>query len=127
MRRKPNNKMNNNNNHHRRRHHNNRGDNFAHKIKAAQANREKYLNLARDAMASGDRVASENFLQHADHYYRVFSYLQEEENKHRAQFERTFAEETETAEDAADSAADDDAAEDEAEEETGNADLALAS
>ena len=120
MRRKPNNKMNNNNN--RRRHHH-RGDNFAHKIKAAQASREKYLNLARDAMASGDRVASENFLQHADHYYRVFSYLQEEENKHRPHFERTFAEEGEAAEDAAD-----DASEEEAEDEgQNNTDLALAS
>src|ERR1051325_5781242 len=28
---------------------------------------EKYLQLARDAGAAGDRVAAENFLQHADH------------------------------------------------------------
>jgi hypothetical protein len=34
---------------------------------------EKYLQLARDAGAAGDRVAAENFLQHADHYYRVLS------------------------------------------------------
>jgi Domain of unknown function (DUF4167) len=34
---------------------------------------EKYLQLARDAGASGDRIAAENFLQHADHYYRVLS------------------------------------------------------
>lgn len=32
---------------------------------------EKYLQLARDAGVAGDRVAAENFLQHADHYYRV--------------------------------------------------------
>src|SRR5262245_47521111 len=32
---------------------------------------EKYLQLARDAGSAGDRVAAENFLQHADHYYRV--------------------------------------------------------
>jgi len=32
---------------------------------------ERYLNLARDAAAAGDRVAAENFLQHADHYYRL--------------------------------------------------------
>jgi hypothetical protein len=32
---------------------------------------EKYLQLARDAGTAGDRVAAENFLQHADHYYRV--------------------------------------------------------
>src|SRR5262245_54185518 len=34
---------------------------------------EKYLQLARDAGASGDRIAAENFLQHADHYYRVLA------------------------------------------------------
>lgn len=32
---------------------------------------EKYLQLARDAGVSGDRIAAENYLQHADHYYRV--------------------------------------------------------
>jgi hypothetical protein len=32
---------------------------------------EKYLTLARDANAGGDRVAAENYLQHAEHYYRV--------------------------------------------------------
>lgn len=34
---------------------------------------EKYLQLARDAGSAGDRIAAENFLQHADHYYRVLS------------------------------------------------------
>lgn len=34
---------------------------------------EKYLQLARDAGVAGDRVAAENFLQHADHYYRVIT------------------------------------------------------
>ena len=38
---------------------------------------EKYLQLARDAGTSGDRVAAENFLQHADHYYRVVAAMQE--------------------------------------------------
>ncbi len=32
---------------------------------------EKYLALARDAGASGDRVMAENYLQHAEHYYRI--------------------------------------------------------
>ncbi len=32
---------------------------------------EKYQSLARDAVASGDRVAAENYLQHAEHYYRL--------------------------------------------------------
>ena len=32
---------------------------------------EKYQQLARDANSSGDRVMAENYLQHAEHYYRV--------------------------------------------------------
>jgi uncharacterized protein DUF4167 len=32
---------------------------------------EKYLQLARDASSSGDRVLQENYLQHAEHYYRT--------------------------------------------------------
>lgn len=32
---------------------------------------DKYLSLARDAQTSNDRVAAENFLQHAEHYQRL--------------------------------------------------------
>ena len=32
---------------------------------------DKYVSLARDAQTSGDRVAAENFLQHAEHYQRI--------------------------------------------------------
>ena len=32
---------------------------------------EKYLQLARDASSAGDRVTQENYLQHAEHYYRI--------------------------------------------------------
>lgn len=35
---------------------------------------EKYLTLARDATSSGDRVAAENFYQHAEHYYRILNF-----------------------------------------------------
>ncbi len=35
---------------------------------------EKYLTLARDATTSGDRVAAENFYQHAEHYYRILNF-----------------------------------------------------
>ena len=34
---------------------------------------EKYLGLARDAHSSGDRVAAENYFQHAEHYYRIIN------------------------------------------------------
>ena len=37
---------------------------------------EKYNNLAREAVSSGDKILSENYLQHADHFIRVLS-LQE--------------------------------------------------
>ncbi len=37
---------------------------------------ERYLQLARDAMASGDRVLSENYAQHADHYFRLLRQMQ---------------------------------------------------
>jgi hypothetical protein len=32
---------------------------------------EKYLQLARDSNSQGDRVMAENYLQHAEHYYRL--------------------------------------------------------
>jgi hypothetical protein len=34
---------------------------------------EKYLQMARDAGVAGDRVAAENYLQHAEHYYRTIA------------------------------------------------------
>ena len=32
---------------------------------------EKYSNLAKEAMSSGDKTLSENYLQHADHFMRI--------------------------------------------------------
>lgn len=37
---------------------------------------ERYLQLARDAASSGDRVLSENYMQHADHYFRLVRLMQ---------------------------------------------------
>ena len=34
---------------------------------------EKYMTLFRDSQSSGDRVAAENFQQHAEHYIRLLS------------------------------------------------------
>jgi len=34
---------------------------------------EKYLALARDASSQGDRVAAENYYQHAEHYFRLIN------------------------------------------------------
>jgi hypothetical protein len=43
---------------------------------AAQHIYEKYQQLARDAASSGDRVLAENYLQHAEHYFRVLRAMQ---------------------------------------------------
>ncbi|WP_343791171.1 DUF4167 domain-containing protein [Brevundimonas kwangchunensis] len=42
----------------------------------AQTVYERYMQLARDASASGDRVLAENYTQHAEHYFRVLRALQ---------------------------------------------------
>ena len=39
---------------------------------------EKYVQLARDARSSGDPVASENYYQHAEHYFRLIATAQEQ-------------------------------------------------
>ena len=39
---------------------------------------EKYNNLAREALSSGDKILSENYFQHADHFTRILS---DQENK----------------------------------------------
>jgi len=44
---------------------------------------EKYQALARDAQASGDRIAAENYQQHAEHYYRIICQINEQENRQR--------------------------------------------
>lgn len=43
---------------------------------AAQHVYEKYQQLARDAHTAGDRVLAENYLQHAEHYFRVMRAMQ---------------------------------------------------
>jgi hypothetical protein len=34
---------------------------------------ERYIALAREAATSGDRIAAENFYQHAEHYFRIMN------------------------------------------------------
>lgn len=38
---------------------------------------EKYQTLARDAGGCGDKVAAENYQQHAEHYYRIIEAIEE--------------------------------------------------
>lgn len=49
---------------------------------------EKYLNLARDAQLSNDRVAEQSFLQHAEHYTRLLGEAQREMADRQAQFQQ---------------------------------------
>jgi|TARA_Y100000389_G_scaffold2581_1_gene2560 hypothetical protein len=44
---------------------------------------EKYNDLARDALTSGDKILSENYFQHADHFTRI---LNEQESFKKARF-----------------------------------------
>ena len=44
---------------------------------------EKYNNLAREALSSGDKILSENYFQHADHFTRI---LNEQENFRKSKF-----------------------------------------
>ncbi len=64
-----------NNGHHRRNNTNNRRFSHPNTARAPRKNylalQEKYLNMARDAMASGDRILAEYYHQHADHYFRM--------------------------------------------------------
>ena len=34
---------------------------------------EKYNNLAREALSAGDKILSENYFQHADHFLRILN------------------------------------------------------
>ena len=49
---------------------------------------EKYSNLAREALSNGDKILSENYLQHADHFTRV---LNEKESLRREKFSQNIS------------------------------------
>ena len=44
---------------------------------------EKYNNLAREALSNGDKILSENYFQHADHFTRI---LNEQESFKKARY-----------------------------------------
>jgi len=50
---------------------------------------DKYNNLAREALSSGDKILSENYFQHADHFTRV---LNEQESLKKARFSTEISE-----------------------------------
>ena len=52
---------------------------------------EKYNNLAREALSSGDKIMSENYFQHADHFKRI---LNEQESLKKARLNDTIEKES---------------------------------
>ena len=54
---------------------------------------EKYNDLAREASSSGDKILSENYLQHADHFTRI---LNEQESFRKAKYADNKVENDET-------------------------------
>ena len=54
---------------------------------------EKYNDLAREALSSGDKILSENYLQHADHFTRI---LNEQESFRKAKYADNKVENDET-------------------------------
>ena len=64
------------------------GDKFQRKIPGRNNHNaskliEKYNNLAREALSSGDKILSENYFQHADHFTRI---LTEQEIQKKSKF-----------------------------------------
>ncbi|MCT4574861.1 MAG: DUF4167 domain-containing protein [Alphaproteobacteria bacterium] len=50
---------------------------------------EKYQSLARDAYSTGDNILMENYYQHAEHYFRINNYLNDQaEQKKKARAEQ---------------------------------------
>ena len=47
---------------------------------------DKYNNLAREALSTGDKILSENYFQHADHFTRI---LNEQEINKKIKFSRS--------------------------------------
>ena len=58
---------------------------------------DKYNNLAREALSGGDKILSENYFQHADHFTRV---LNEQENFKKTRSSENIKVNAETAENA---------------------------
>ena len=53
---------------------------------------ERYKILAREALSSGDKILSENFLQHADHFERIISHKNLNQNENNSKFANTIKE-----------------------------------
>lgn len=82
-------RSNNNNNNNNRNNNNRRPNNGQHDARARgnmHQMLERYLTMAREASSSGDRIAAENYYQHAEHYYRVLNSMQPKRPQHQPHF-----------------------------------------
>ena len=53
---------------------------------------ERYKILAQEALSSGDRILSENYLQHVDHFERIISHKNLNQNENNPQASNTIKE-----------------------------------
>ena len=70
----------------------NNDNSFRRKINRSNGNVQKliskYNDLAREALSNGDKILSENYFQHADHFTRILS---EQENLKKKRFNENFS------------------------------------
>ena len=53
---------------------------------------ERYKILAKEALSSGDKILSENYLQHVDHFERIISHKNLNQNENKPQASNTIKE-----------------------------------
>ena len=57
---------------------------------------EKYKNLAKEALSSGDKILHENYLQHSDHFSRILSEVVSDKSKNNSNQDTENIQETNT-------------------------------
>ena len=62
-----------------------RGKNNFKPHQSAEKLLERYKILAKEALSSGDRILSENYLQHVDHFERIISHKNSNQNENNSQ------------------------------------------
>ena len=62
-----------------------RGKNNFRPHQSAEKLLERYKVLAKEALSSGDKILSENYLQHADHFERIISHKNLNQNQNSSQ------------------------------------------
>ena len=64
---------------------NGRGRNNFKTYQSAEKLAEKYNTLAKEALSSGDKILSENYFQHADHFMRIIASKNLNQNQNKAE------------------------------------------